>query len=144
MAYDPSAFEARRRAATQNYAATGAANAYARLLGQQRGARSRTQMQEQYQQAQPQLVRSLSRRNLYGPNVRSGLFNRAMQDFARQQTRQMAEFEQEQTAQQRQYDLEEARLLEQYRQYLADLEAEKAREIASAAQQLYAFRVGGA
>lgn len=143
MAYDPSQFEARRRAYTQNYAASGAANAYARMLGQQRGARARTQMREQYQQAQPQLVRGLTRRGLYGPNVRSGLFNRAMQDFARQQTRQMAEFEQEQTAQQRQFDLEEQRLLEQYRQYLADLEAEKARQIASDAQELYAFRVGG-
>jgi len=38
--------------------------------------------------------------------------------------------------------LEDARLLQQYRQMLGDLEAEKAREIADAARQLFAFRAG--
>jgi hypothetical protein len=47
-----------------------------------------------------------------------------------------------QAEQMRGFDLEDARLLQQYRQMLGDLEADKAREIANAARQLFAFRAG--
>jgi hypothetical protein len=142
MAYDPSLYEARRRGYTENYAATAAANQYSRTLAQQRGSRARQNALRQYEQAQPQLVRGYSQRNLVTPNVRSGIFNRAMQEFAGERARNLSEFDLGQAEQMRGFDLEDARLLQQYRQMLGDLEAEKAREIANAARQLFAFRAG--
>jgi hypothetical protein len=96
----------------------------------------------EYERAQPQLVRGYSQRNLVTPNVRSGIFNRAMQEFAGERARNLSEFDLGQAEQMRGFDLEDARLLQQYRQALGDLEADKAREIADAARQLFAFRAG--
>jgi len=144
MAYDPSLYEARRRGYTENYAATAAANQFARTLSQQRGARQRQTALRQYEQAAPQLVRGYSQRNLVSPSVRSGLFSRAMQEFGQERARGLSEMEQQQMNELRQMDLEDARLLQDYRRMLGDLEAEKAREIADAARQLFAFRAGAA
>ena len=144
MAYDPSLYEARRRGYTENYAATAAANQFARTLSQQRGARQRQTALRQYEAAQPQLVRAYSCRNLVSPSVRSGLFSRAMQEFGSERARGLSEMEQQQMNELRQMDLEDARLLQDYRRMLGDLEAEKAREIADAARQLFAFRAGAA
>jgi hypothetical protein len=142
MAYDPSMYEARRRGYTENYAAQAAANQYSRTLSQQRGARQRQDALRQYERAQPQLVRAYSQRNLVSPNVRSGIFSRAMQEFAGERARGLSDFDMGQAEQMRGFDLEDARLLQQYRQMLGDLEADKAREIADAARQLFAFRAG--
>lgn len=142
MAYDPSMYEARRRGYTENYAAQAAANQYSRTLSQQRGARQRQDALRQYERAQPQLVRAYSQRNLVSPNVRSGIFSRAMQEFAGERARGLSEFDLGQQEQMRGFDLEDARLLQQYRQMLGDMESDKAREIADAARQLFAFRAG--
>ena len=142
MAYDASQYEARRRGYTEGYSATAAANQYSRTLGQQRGARQRAQALRQYEQAAPRVVRGYSQRNLVSPNVRSGIFNRAMQDFGSERARNMSDFDLAQSEQMRGFDLEDARLLQQYRQQLGDLEQDKAREIADAARQLFAFRAG--
>jgi aspartate/tyrosine/aromatic aminotransferase len=51
MAYfNPADYEARRRRATQSFGATGAMNAYANFLSQQRGTSDRTNMMDQYNQ----------------------------------------------------------------------------------------------
>jgi len=142
MAYDPSMYEARRRGYTENYAAQAAANQYSRTLSQQRGARQRQDALRQYERAQPQLVRAYSQRNLVSPNVRSGIFSRAMQEFAGERARGLSDFDMAQAEQMRGFDLEDARLLQQYRQMLGDMESDKAREIADAARQLFAFRAG--
>ena len=142
MAYNPASYEARRRGYTQQYAATGAMNAYANFLSQQRGTRERRGITEQYDRAQPQVVAGYSRRNLVGPNVKSGIFAKGIQDFAKQRARTFSEFDQGQMEQQRGYDLGEAQRLEAFKNQLADMETEKARTIADAARQLYQRRVG--
>lgn len=142
MAYNPADYEARRRGYTQQYAATGAMNAYANFLAQQRGNRERQGIMEQYNRAQPQVVAGYSRRGMVGPNVRSGLFARGLQDFAKQRARTFSEFDQGQQEQQRSYDLGEAQRLEAFKNQLADMESEKAQTIADAARQLYARRAG--
>jgi len=142
MAYNPADYEARRRGYTQQYAATGAMNAYANFLAQQRGNRERRGITEQYEKAQPQVVAGYSRRGMVGPNVRSGLFARGLQDFAKQRARTFSEFDQGLQEQQRAYDLGEAQRLEAFRNQLADMESEKAQAIADAARQLYARRAG--
>jgi len=142
MAYNPADYEARRRGYTQQYAATGAMNAYANFLAQQRGNRERQGIMEQYNKAQPQVVAGYSRRGMVGPNVRSGLFARGLQDFAKQRARTFSEFDQGLQEQQRSYDLGEAQRLEAFKNQLADMESEKAQTIADAARQLYARRAG--
>ena len=142
MSYNPADYEARRRGYTQQYAATGAMNAYANFLSQQRGGRERTSMTQQYDKAQPQVVSGYSRRGLVGPNVKSGIFARGLQDFAKQRAQGIREFDQNQVEQNRMYDLSEAQRLEAFRNQLADMESEKANTIADAARQLYARRVG--
>lgn len=142
MAYNPADYETRRRGYTQQYAATGAMNAYANFLSRQRGTRQRQNIMEQYEQAQPQLVSGYSRRGLVGPNVQSGIFAKGLQDFAKQRATNLYDFDQEQLGQQRAYDLGEAQRLEAFRNQLADMESEKAQTIADAARQLYAQRMG--
>ena len=142
MSYNPADYEARRRGYTQQYGATGAMNAYANFLAQQRGTRERRGITEQYDRAQPQLVAGYSRRGMVGPNVRSGLFARGLQDFAKQRARTYSEFDQGQQEQQRGYELGEAQRLEAFRNQLADMESEKANTIAEAARQLYQRRMG--
>jgi hypothetical protein len=142
MAYNPADYEARRRGYTQQYGTTGAMNAYANFLSQQRGNRDRQNLNEQYDKAAPQIVTGYSRRGMVGPNVKSGLFARGLQDFAKQRARTYSEFDQGQQEQQRGYELGEAQRLEAFRNQLADMESEKARTIADAARQLYQRRVG--
>lgn len=142
MAYNPADYEARRRGYTQQYAATGAMNAYANFLSKQRGSSSRRNMMEEYDRAQPQIAAGYARRGLQGPNVQSGIFARGLQDFAKQRARGLQEFDQGQLESQRGYDLGEAQRLEAFRNQLADMESEKAQTIADTARQLFANRVG--
>jgi hypothetical protein len=44
--------------------------------------------------AQPQVVAGYSRRGLVGPNVKSGIFAKGLQDFAKQRARTFSEFDQ--------------------------------------------------
>ena len=99
-------------------------------------------MTEEYDKAQPQVVAGYSRRGLVGPNVKSGIFAKGIQDFAKQRARTFSEFDQGQMEEQRGYDLGEAQRLEAFKNQLADMESEKARTIADAARQLYQRRVG--
>ena len=142
MSYNPADYEARRRGYTQQYGATGAMNAYANFLSKQRGTRQRQGMMDQYNEAQPQVAAGYSRRGLVGPNVKSGLFAKGIQDFAKQRARTFSEFDQGQMEESRAYDLGEAQRLEAFKNQLADMESEKAQTIADAARQLYQRRVG--
>jgi len=142
MSYNPADYEARRRGYTQQYAATGAMNAYANFLSRQRGTRERENMLRQYDETQPKVVSAYSRRGMLGPNVRSGVFARGLQELAKQRARNLSEFDQGQMEQQRAYDLGEAQRLEAFRNQLADMEMEKANTIADAARQLYQRRMG--
>ena len=121
MAYNPADYEARRRGYTQQYAATGAMNAYAQFLSKQRGSSSRRNMMEEYDRAQPQITAGYARRGLQGPNVKSGIFARGLQDFAKQRARGLQEFDQGQQESNRAYDLTEAQRLELFRNQLADM-----------------------
>ncbi len=105
MAYNPAEYEARRRSYTQNYGATGAMNAYANFLSRTRGARDRRNMLDQYNEAQPQVVAGYSRRGLVGPNVKSGIFSRGLQNFAKKRATSFYDFDQNQLGEQRAYDL---------------------------------------
>lgn len=146
MAYDPSAFEARRRGYEQNYAATGAMNAYKNFLSQQTGQRKIADLTKSYQKSAPQVVAGYGRRNLIAPNIRSGFFNRGMQDFGIQQATQQADAQRALQESMNEYDLTKTAAQTGYNSQLLDLEAEiardKAQQIENDARQLLAIRMG--
>ncbi|NBO53333.1 MAG: hypothetical protein EBU84_01805 [Actinobacteria bacterium] len=142
MAYDPSAYEARRRSYMQNYASTGAMEAYKNFLSQQRGQRDLAELNKQYEQGAPRVVAGYGRRNLVAPNVKSGVFAQAMRDYAKQRIQQTAQAQQALDQQQQGYELLQRQLQDQFGQNMVDLEAEKARQIEEDARQLLALRGG--
>ena len=142
MAYDASAYEARRRGLMDQYASTGAANAYSNFLSQQRGQRSLADMSKGYEKALPQVRTSYVKRGLYGPNVQSGVFRKALQDFAKERISQTAQAQQDLAQQQDMFNLGQSQLESNYRVGLQDLEAEKARQIEQDALELMRLRSG--
>jgi hypothetical protein len=68
--------------------------------------------------------------DLVGPNVKSGLFAKGVQDFAKQRATTMSDFNQGQEESQRSYDLGEASRLEAFKNQLLNMESEKANSIA--------------
>jgi hypothetical protein len=142
MAYNPAAYEARRRAYTNEYASTGAMNAYTQFLSQQRGQRDLTNMYKQYDKAAPQVVAGYGRRGLNSANVKSGTFGKGMQDFASDRVSNTAQAQQGVAQQNAGYDLYNRQLGDRYQSGLADLESEKAQQIQQDAQELMRVRAG--
>jgi hypothetical protein len=142
MAYDPSAFEARRRGYLENFAAQQAMGAYKNLLSQQRGQRNLSMWKSQADKQTQPFVAGFGRRGVAGPAVKSGIFANAMQEYAKERIRQQAEQERALQEQGYGYDLEQKEALARYNQNILDLEAEKARQIEDDARQLLAMRSG--
>lgn len=142
MAYNPSAFEARRRSYLENFAAEGAMNAYKNTLSQQRGQRNLAQYKTRAQKQVNPFVAGFGRRGIAGPSVKSGIFANAMQEYAKERIRQQSNMERELTEEGYGYDLQQKQSLARYNQNLLDLEADKARQIEDDARQLLAMRSG--
>lgn len=142
MAYDPSIYEARRRGLMENYAATGAANTYGNFISKQGQARNFADLQEDFKKAAPKIVSGYGRSGMLTPNVRSGAFNKAMREFAKERIKTESRAQQDMAQSDQQYGLGMAQLGAGYRGSLADLEAEKAREIEQTAAELLRLRSG--
>ena len=142
MAYNPAAYEARRRGYMNDYAATGAMNAYTQFLSQQRGQRDLADMYKQYDKAAPQVVAGYGRRGLNSANVKSGTFGQGLQDFASDRVKNTAQAQQALGQQSAGYDLSNRQLGDRYQSGLADLESEKAQQIQDDAQELMRVRAG--
>ena len=142
MAYNPAAYEARRRGYMNDYAATGAMNAYTQFLSQQRGQRDLYDLNQSYEKAAPQVVAGYGRRGLNSANVKSGTFGKGLQEFASDRVRNTAQAQQGLGQQTAGYDLSNRQLGERFQSGLADLEAEKAQQIEQDAQELMRVRAG--
>jgi hypothetical protein len=137
---DFSPYEAARRSYTEQYGASTAKSAYARFLAQQRGTRNVANIQRQYEQQAPNVVSGFIRRGLAGPNVRTGVFQKGLQEFARKQYEDVFGAQQDLADQIQGFDLEERQAAANYQAQLADLEMKKQREIAQAAATLNSFK----
>ena len=142
MAYDPSAYEAQRRALTQKYGADSAMQAYSRFLTQQRGQRQQQGLSEQYRKAFPQLASGYGRRGLTSPGTRSGIARSGFGELARKQLGDYGDLQQGLDQEMKQYDLQSAMREADLYGGLTDLETQKARQIAEDAQILLARRAG--
>lgn len=148
MAFDPSIYEAARRNLLAQYSQQAAMNAYRQYL-------ARTQAQrgiEDYARRAfgptatgglgevPRLTSSYARRGLYGQGVRSGAYERALNEYARRRAQTMGQAREDLATSMRGYELAETGARSEYETGLADLERQKARQIAEDAQSLLNLR----
>jgi hypothetical protein len=142
MAYDPSAYEARRRALMNNYAYSGGQSVYQRFLDAQNSQRQFADLNTQYEQAAPKVVSGWGRRGHVGPNVQSGAFRKAMSDFAKNRAKTTAEAQRGMNQSTQMFDLQERTRQDALQNDMRDLEMEKTKEIDAAAQDLLRYRAG--
>lgn len=148
MAFDPSIIEQQRRSLQQAFSQEAALNAYRRYLAETAGQRPITQLQEAAFKTTsggglgevPKLTSSYARRGLQGQGVRSGIYNRALGQYASDRARNLGYAQTDLANQLRGYDLGQAQGLANYQTGLANLESDKARQIAADAQALLALR----
>jgi hypothetical protein len=142
MAYNPAAYEAKRRGYMNDYASTGAMNAYTQFLSQQRGQRDFADMNKAYNKQAPQVVAGYGRRGLNSANVKSGAFQQGLQDFASDRVTNTADAQQRLNTQTAMDALTNKQLGDRYQQSLTDLEADKTFQIEQDARELLKLRSG--
>lgn len=138
--FDYMGYNQKKRAAGAGYASKTAANTYAQFLSQQRGARKKFDLQQQYEKEAPKVVGSFAKRGLAGPGVQSGIFQKGMIDFGNQNVRDFADLNRAQDEEMQQLQFDEKQNRAEYDQQIAELEAQKQASIASAAATLSAFK----
>lgn len=148
MAIDPSIYEAARRGLLNQFAQQAALNAYQRYLAETRAQRPIIQLEEAAFGRTPtgglgelpRLTSSYGRRGLSGMGTRSGIYNRALQEYGKQRARQLGYAREDLAGSMRGFDLAQTQAQQQYETGLADLEAQKARQISQDAQALLNIR----
>ncbi len=140
MAFDPTVYSRARQGINSDFAAKGAANLYARQLGQQRGRREIKDLRQQYQQAVPGVVSSYTQRGLSGPGVQSGVTRRGLQQFAANNLNAIQGVRDGMADGKNQYRMSQAQLAQERQSSLFELQRQKRAEIAAAAAQLAAFQ----
>lgn len=140
MAFDYTAFNQQKRAAYGSYGAKAAQNAYAQFLSQQRGARKKFDIQQQYEQQAPKLIGSFTKRGLAGPGVQSGIFQKGMTDLATRNLQDLTDLQSAQVDEMNQLKFEDAQNRAALDSQIAELEAQKQRNISQAAATLLAFK----
>ena len=140
MAIDTSVYERQRRGIEQDYGSKSAINAYSRFLGQQRGERGITDYTQSFQRSTPKFAASYGRRGLAGGGVKTGVYQNAMRNYLGDYNQNLNRMYADQASEGRQYDLTEAQLTSARDRALADMETDKAKEIAMAASYLSALK----
>lgn len=137
---DSGYYEGIRRGIEGDYAAQMAANTYARTLSQQRGSRELDFMRQSFKRQTPNFTSSFGQRGFGGGQGASGIVRQSMANYLGDFNRQYNEAQLNLTEQLRQHDLTSAQLGSQRTSALADIELERAREIAFTAQNIEAMR----
>lgn len=140
MAYDESIYEGQRRAVNNKYTQSAASNALGRFIGQQRGNRGIADYQTDYKRKMPSYVASYGQRGLAGSGVRSGVYNTSMRNYVGDYSQNLNRLYADQQTEGNQYDLNTANFEADRQQALADIETNKARDIANAAAYLNALK----
>ena len=148
MAIDPSIYEAARRNLLSQFAQQAALNAYQRYLAETRGQRPILALEEAAFGRTPsgrlgevpRLTSSYGRRGLQGMGVQSGIYKQAMENYARQRERQLGYAREDLAGTLRGFDLAGTQAQQQLETGLADVEAQKARQISQDAAALLNLR----
>lgn len=139
MSVDSGYYESLQRGVNQEYAAGMAANTYSQTLAQNRGNRNLSFMKSEFSRGVPSFTSQFGQRG-FGGGIRSGVMQRAMSNYLGDFQRNYSTQENDLADSLRQYDLQSAQLGAQRTSALADIELQKAREIAFAAQNIQALR----
>lgn len=137
---DSGYYEAQRRGIEEGFAANLAANTYARTLSQQRGSRDINLFRQGFQRSVPRYQASFGQRGFGGGGIRSGAMQQSMRNYLGDYNTQLNTMRNDLTEELRQFDLTGAQYEAQRTGALADLDLQKAREIAFAAQNIEALR----
>ena len=137
---DNSPYQTQKDARKAQYGAATARNAYSRFLGQTRGTRNLADMQKAQEKQAPAYVSSFRQRGIAGPGIQSGIFTKGLQDYANQQFTDMSREQQDLKNELYGYDLTERQNAADYGSSIADIEAEKNREIAQVAATLKSYQ----
>jgi hypothetical protein len=137
---DSGYYEQQRRGINDQYAANMAANTYSRTLAQQRGSRDIMGMQRGFQRELPRFTATFGQRGFGGGGIRSGAMQRSMRNYLGDYNRDLNYARDDLTNSLRQFDLSGAQMGAQRTGALADLDLQKAREIAFAAQNIEALK----
>lgn len=140
MAFNNLPYQQKANALTTGLDAKLNANTYARFLNKQRGNRQAFETRQQFEQQTPGVIGSFTKRGVAGPGVRSGIFQRGMDEFGRQQTSALQGVQDTMDEGERQLKEQEADLRAQYAQEVADLELQKQAQIAQSAATLASFK----
>ena len=143
--YDAGNYERQKRDVEYDYGNQVATNAYGRFLSQQRGERGLGDMTRNFQQGYAPYKAQFGQRGLAGPGVNSGVQQQAMGNYVGDYARNYGWGQQDLTQQLQQYDQQRMGFDAFRQQSLADIEAQKAQQIANDAQALEWLRqmVGG-
>jgi hypothetical protein len=137
---DSGYYESARRGIEDEYAAQMAANTYSRTLAKTRGQRQLSEMQTGFQRQLPGFASQFGARGFGGSIGSSGVMRQSMANFIGDYNRGFGAAQNDLTESLRQFDLTSAQLGAQRSSSLADLELQKNREIAFAAQNIEALR----
>lgn len=137
---DSGYYESARRGINDQYAAQMAANTYSQQLSRTRGNRNLSEMMTGFKQATPGFASQFGQRGFGGGVGRSGVMQQTMSNYLGDFQRDYGNAQADLTEQLRQFDLNAAQYGSQRTQALADLELQKQREIAFAAQNVEALR----
>lgn len=140
MAVDTSRFEAQRRSILDNYASQSTANTFARQQNRVQADRGQQDFTRGFKRSFPAFNASFGARGLAGPSVQSGVQRQALSNMAGDYTRDLGRMRQDAFSSDQQFGIGQGRLDAMRNQALADLEAEKARQIAMTASNINALR----
>jgi hypothetical protein len=140
MTVDSGYYESLQRGINEEYAAGMAANTYSQTLARNRGNRGLNLMQSEFRRGVPSFTSGFAQRGFGGGGVRSGVMQRAMSNYLGDFQRDYSTVQNDLAEQLRQFDLQGAQLGSQRTSALAELQLQKQREIAFAAQNIEALR----
>ena len=148
MAFDPSLFEQQRRGLQNTFGQQAALNTYRKYLAETTGQRPITTLKEAAFGTTsggglgevPKLTASYGKRGLQGQGIKSGLYNRALGQYASDRARNLGYAQTDLANQLQGYDLAQVQGQENYDLGLKDIETDKSRQIAADAAALLALR----
>lgn len=127
-----SAYNQQVRSVNDDFAAKRASNAFSRTLSQRRGSRNIGDFQQNFRRQLPGLQGSYARRGLGN----SGVYQNALQQYTGDYARDLGRMYEDNSTELYQFDMNDATMSAERDRVLADLELQKAQQIALTAQNI--------
>ena len=140
MAIDQSRFTKRKSDVNSTHVSQQAANTRGRFLAHTRGTRQKADTKRSYGRSHEPFVANHAQRGLVGGGVRSGAFQKALQQRTGNYVRGAGRLESDLASEQRNFDLNSSNIDKQRNDALRAIEDDRQRQIAMAALNLRAMK----